>query len=194
MRRRRFLFGFGSLSLAAGAITGTGAFTSTRAERNVLVDVEDDDDAYLSLDASSDLSRTTTSAGQLEFYIPGIKTRAGIGDTPEGKGVQPNSRYTFGDLLVISNQGSDPVEVFGSGRNAPSGFERLGLVDSDRNQLLTSETDATELNPGDSFNAGLFIETGDANVQEYQLTLRIRADPTTEQESGAPRTPTGISE
>ncbi|AXG07290.1 hypothetical protein DU500_13130 [Haloplanus rubicundus] len=156
--------------------------------------MEDDDDAYLSLDPSSDLSRTTTSGGQLEFYIPGIKTRAGIGDTPEGNGVQPNSRYTFGDLLVISNQGSDPVEVFGSGRNVPSGFERLGLVDSDRNQLLTSEADATELYPGESFNAGLFIETGDANVQQYQLALRIRADPITEQASDAPRGPSGILE
>lgn len=193
MRRRRFLFGFGSLSLAAGAVTGTGAFTSTRAERTISVDVEDDD-AYLGLDASSDLSRTTTSGGQLEFYIPGLKTRAGIGDTPEGNGVQPNSRYTFSNLLVVSNQGSDPIEVFGAGKNTPSGFERLALVDSDRNQLLATEGEATKLPPGSSFNAGLFIETGDANVQQYQLTLQIRADRISEQESDPPYTPTETAE
>ena len=49
MNRRTAILGLGGLVAGSGAAMGTGAFTSVTAERQVDVDVRNDDDAYLAL-------------------------------------------------------------------------------------------------------------------------------------------------
>lgn len=182
------MLGVGSFT---ATVVGTGAFSSVSAERQISVKVADDDDAYLTIDPSSQWTRSTTSSGEVEFYIPGLKNRAGVGG-PEGDGIAPNSTYTFSSLAKIQNQGSDPVEVFSVAPTLPSGFERLSLVNSDQQDLLNMESNATELAPGESFWAGLLIETGSANTGDHNLSLVIHADPTTESSSSSPSDPPGL--
>ncbi|WP_144049873.1 hypothetical protein [Halorubrum ezzemoulense] len=175
---------------AAGVsgIVGTGAFTSFSGKRQVSIEVTDDDDAYLTIDAESELLRATTASGPTEFYIPGLKKRADLGG-PKGEGIAPNSTYTFHGLATIENRGEDPVEVYSDAPTLPSEFERLLLVDSDRQALLDTEDNATELTPGESFSAGLLIEAGDAKVINYDLSLEIYADPVSEPSPVSPGNP-----
>jgi hypothetical protein len=193
MNRRRLLK-LGMLAAAGGSISlGSGAFTSATASRKVSIAITDDDDAYLSLDPDSEHIRATVATNELEFYIPGLGPETGDGGgPPEGEGVGRNSSYTFGSLLVIRNQGDDPIEVFSDAPNLPPEFDEIALVDSDRDVLLDDETDATELTPGEEFSAGLFIAVDDAEVQKtYDLSMTIIADPVTESVSDKPWTPNG---
>lgn len=191
MKRRKFLAGLtGASSLAAGVI-GTGAFTSVSAKRQISVKVVDDDDAYLTLDPDSEFTRATTSGGTAEFYIPGLKTRAGVSG-PDGKGIAGNSTYTFDNLLTVRNRGSDPIEVFSDAPGLPSEFERLALVDSDRQALLNTETNATEITSGGDFSAGILIETDDPRRVDHDLSLEIHADPISESSASSPNDPPGL--
>lgn len=175
MKRREYLIGITGVVSSSGVALGTGAFTSSEVKRTVTVEVEDDDDAYLSLDPSSDLTRSTVSSGELEFYIPGLKTRSDLSDV-EGEGISPNSTYTFNRLVDIRNMGTDTITVFSNSPSLDSGFERLTLIESDSQELLTDLESSRTLNPGESFSAGLFIETGTSSTTDYQLSLEIRAE------------------
>jgi len=175
MRRRRFLAGLTGVAAGGASAIGTGAFSSLSADRTVTVKVEDDDDAYLTLDPSSDLSRATTASDKLEFYIPGLKTRAGLSDTPTGNGIAPNSSYTFANLLSVQNRGGDRVEVYSDTTGLPAGVETLSLTDSGRQTILDGRDVATEIAPGGRFQAGLFVETGDSDLGSYELSMSIIA-------------------
>ncbi|WP_271968128.1 hypothetical protein [Halorubrum ezzemoulense] len=187
MKRRSLLAALAGVAGVSGTV-GTGAFTSVSAERQVSIQVTDDDDAYLMIDAKSEFLRATTASGPTEFYIPGLKKRADLGG-PKGEGIAPNSTYTFHDLATIENRSEDPVEVYSDAPTLPSGFERLLLIDSDRQTLLNKEDNATELTPGESFSAGLLIEADDAKIIDYDLSLDIHADPVSEPSPVSPRDP-----
>lgn len=187
MNRRRLLK-LGGVAAAGSLAIGSGAFTSVSAERSVNIAVTDDDDAYLSLDPDSEYIRATTASDELEFFIPGLNEPDDEDTPPTGEGVGRNSNYTFGSLVEVRNQGGDAVEVFSDAPSLPQEFDELALVDSDRSVLLNSEDRATELTPGEKFSAGLFMSVQDADLQEYTLSLTIKADPTTESSSDRPVT------
>lgn len=181
MKRRQLIMTLGTVA-GGSAVLGTGAFSSVSAERHVSVNVADDDDAYLAIDPNSQFVRSTTSSGPVEFYIPGLTTRANMGG-PKGKGIAPNSNYIFDSLITVQNRGEDPIEVFSNVPALPSEFERLSLVDSDREGLLDTESNATELTSGEEFSAGLLIETGTVSTDgfgDYDLSLEINANPVRE--------------
>jgi phage gp45-like len=54
VKRRKFLLGSSALFASGGLLTGTGAFSSTEAEREIRTRVEDDSDAYLRLVTDED--------------------------------------------------------------------------------------------------------------------------------------------
>ena len=175
MKRRQLLSGLTGIAGISTAAFGTGAFTSTGVERTVSVDVNDDDDAYLTLDPSAEYSRSTTSGGTLEFYIPGLKTRAGLSGTPEGDGIAPNSTYMFDNLVEVQNMGGDKVIVYTETENLDSSFEDLSLIDSARQTIIDEKQSGTVLDSGESFMCGILIETSDGPLGSYSLSMNINA-------------------
>jgi len=103
MDRRKFLIGTGSLAAGAAGAVGTGAFTSTRAERAVNVKVASDDDAFLSLDASvSEYAEETGKTVEFQF-----NDAAGA----SGSGLNANADTLFSDVLRVKNEGTDTARL-----------------------------------------------------------------------------------
>ena len=108
MERRKFLIGAGALASGSAAAVGTGAFTSVSADRSVDIDVADDPNALLGIDASN------ASNGD---YVVGTSNGAAV-DISEsnsnimGEGVNENATTVLRDLFDIRNQGGSGVFVY----------------------------------------------------------------------------------
>lgn len=126
MNRRKLLAALGLLSGGGAVVTGTGAFTSVEADRDVAVEVAADSSAYLALNAiGPNAPYTSTSDGQLGIDLTGSNT-SGISG---GQGVNTNAVTVFEDMFEVQNQGTQDVDVeitpltftdTGSGSNPPN--------------------------------------------------------------------------
>lgn len=97
----------GALGGAGAVATGTGAFTSVTADRDVSVAVADDASAYLRIDkvAGSPNSQQYVTQTNGEFAI-------NVSDSGNGgSGVNIDGVTVFRDLFQIGNQGTQDVDV-----------------------------------------------------------------------------------
>jgi hypothetical protein len=104
MQRRKFIAGVGSLAAGAAAVTGTGAFTSVSANRSIAVEVADDANAFLGLEAAGSANAdafVTNTGGTIAVDVS--DTDAG------GQGINRNATTIFDDLFVVTNQGTSDV-------------------------------------------------------------------------------------
>ena len=121
-KRRKFLAGLGALVSGSAAAMGTGAFTSTEAERSINVNVAEDTNAFLGLDSisgspnSEDYARVTEN-GELQLFA----TR-----NVDGDGFNLDSVTLVDDLFKITNQSSQGQYVYLGEIGAPSGPEGGG--------------------------------------------------------------------
>lgn len=173
MRRRRFLAGVGGLVSAGGAALGTGAFTSVKAERSVSIDVADDDRAFLRLEPlvkdgvkDSPTGRSKSFGQAVSFTVPGT----GNGESQSAEGVGLDSVYEFHDLLQVSNQGTQPVELHSSYDG--DSLADLALVND--NGVLRDNPPILDV--GDSIDVGLYVDTHGSSIGEFDETLTIIAD------------------
>jgi len=115
MERRKFVIGLGSLAAGGAAATGTGAFTTVEAERNMSVARVGDQSAYLGL--------TGGSADGVDEYVSGSdggEMSISLTGNGEGSGVNMNAVTTIGDpdepeteyAFKISNNGTQAVSLF----------------------------------------------------------------------------------
>ncbi|WP_123619496.1 hypothetical protein [Halorubrum sp. CSM-61] len=172
--RRKLLAGVAGITSSSLAL-GTGAFSRVSAQRAVHVDIGDDDSAFLRLEPLVDEgidgepTRRSFSNGQtVGFEIPGN----GNGENPDSEGLGVGSVYEFRRLLEISNQGTQPVELYSTydGDN----LDDLALVSDDR----VLRDDPPTLAVGGSIDVGLSIDTGDSEIGEFDETLTIVAEKT----------------
>ncbi|QKY17070.1 hypothetical protein [Halorubrum sp. CBA1229] len=139
MERRKFVIGLGSLAAGGAAATGTGAFTSAEVDRQVTVDVEDDVQGYLSPqpadtangDAYARLQgpeneATNTNDDVLIIQFNGIQnnlqsdqnnTAIEGSSSDYGGGLNKNAVYEFDDLITVTNQGPQTIDVSVDGEN-----------------------------------------------------------------------------
>lgn len=107
MNRRKLLAALGLLSGGGAVVSGTGAFTSVSAERDVAVEVATDATGYLSIGkvAGSPNSQqyATQTSGEFGIDVSG----SGNG----GSGVNLDAVTVFADLFEVRNQGTQDVEV-----------------------------------------------------------------------------------
>ncbi len=135
MQRRKFIASIGSVAAGAAAVTGTGAFTSTTANRAVNVETAGDVDAYLGLDASVSPHAEQTG-GTAEFQFDGSSEEA------SGQGLNQNADTTFTDVLRIENQGTEPfrLQIYsGTGSGAFGSFAQGPLVVSYSDEELAPD-------------------------------------------------------
>ncbi|WP_233125222.1 hypothetical protein [Halorubrum sp. SD683] len=98
----------GALGGGGAVVTGTGAFTSVEANRDVSVQVADDTDALLRMAAAGEGNDeyVTTNGGEL-----GIDLTSDNPTAAGGKGVNTDAVTVIADLFEIQNQGTQEVEV-----------------------------------------------------------------------------------
>lgn len=173
MNRRRFLVGLGGLTSVGSAVVGTAAFTSTAAERSVVVDTADDDRAFLRLEPLVDSGldgdptlRSIDPGSTVRFQLPG----SGTGENPNAEGLGVDSVYEFHNLLEIVNQGTQPVELYSTYDG--DALSDLALVRD--SGVLRNEPPV--LNVGEHIDVGLAIDTHGSSIGTFDETLTIVAD------------------
>lgn len=178
MERRKFVIGLGSLAAGGAAAMGTGAFSSAQAERTVSVDVAADDQAYVELSAV-DERFADDEGNQLSISFD---------EEGDGEGLNEDSTFVFDDLFSVGIasglsdtkeywvgiipdgfddlDGDRPVKVYaededGSPEQDGQYYELNGnypaTIEADPEDQ--PEDDLITLDPGESFNVSLQIDT-----------------------------------
>lgn len=93
----------GALASGTAAAVGTGAFSFVRADRDITVDVVDDGDAYLGLEATSEYA-SESEGGQLELDFAG-------GNNQNGDGLNDNADSRFDDVFKLTNSGTNDARI-----------------------------------------------------------------------------------
>lgn len=107
MNRRKLLVALGLLSGGGAVVSGTGAFTSASAERDVAVQVATDATGYLAI-------RKVANSPNSDQYVTQTNGEFGInvsGSGNGGSGVNLDAVTVFADLFEVRNQGTQDVEV-----------------------------------------------------------------------------------
>lgn len=103
MQRRKFVLGMGSLAAGGAAAMGTGAFSSVDADRDMTVQVEGDQSAYLQLTSQSEYA-SQGDDGTLDISFDN--------NDHGGEGLNNNADTAFTDVFRIENKGTNEVKVW----------------------------------------------------------------------------------
>jgi hypothetical protein len=108
MKRRNLLVTMGVLSAGGAVATGTGAFTSAEADRDVTVAVADDASAFLAISDTGNANKeyVTEDNGEFGLDLTGSNSTSG-----GGAGVNADAVTVFRDLFEIRNQGTQDIDV-----------------------------------------------------------------------------------
>lgn len=180
IKRRTLLVGVSSITVGICTVMGSSAFSRTKADRTVSVEVADDEDAYLALDQNGGGARSYEDGDpeKIKFVFPGHDEESGA----DGLGL--DSVYEFDadakesgrdGLFEIRNNGTETVEVYG--QHVTDSALTINLYDvDDENRELVTRSDSKTLEPDTGFDAGLRIETFGASIGEFDETLTIVAE------------------
>jgi hypothetical protein len=179
MKRRQVLAALGAVSGSGALLTGTGAFTSVSADRNIAVQVADDSNAFLRLapcPSSDNGEYVDNSNGLLTIDLSGSNSN----DPPAGNGVNLNALSVFDNVFEIANQGTQDICVdlevdvpqIPSGADVPERYD-FGPGDpavvfyrgSDRDDFVISN----RLNPDRDGAIQLPIQNGNAECIGFEV-------------------------
>lgn len=112
MKRRHMLSILGTLTAGGALATGTGAFSSIQADRDIRVNVAGDASAYLGIAPSSgpNGAYADVSEGPLTLDFTGSNNNIG-GSLSGGTGVNPDAITSFESVFEIRNNGTQEVDV-----------------------------------------------------------------------------------
>lgn len=176
--KRRTVLGTISGVLGSSLAIGSGAFSSTRAERQLTAEVVDDSEAYLRIGTESTGIAGRSSkvdigqGGRVAvFRIPGPEDDLVAGTDPSGVGL--NSEYWFDNLATIQNQGKNRITVYS---DYSGELEEIAIYKSgDQSTILRSKSTGVILDPGQSFTMGIYIQTTDEDTKEYNEKIGLIA-------------------
>jgi hypothetical protein len=92
---------------AVAGLTATGAFTTVEAERTAEINATGDASALLGLEPQGS-AISSTSGGELLLQLNGS---GNANDNQDAEGVNQNATTDFGQVLKITNNGQDTVDV-----------------------------------------------------------------------------------
>lgn len=182
MRRRQLLAGLGVFAASGAATLGTGAFTSVEASRSVNVNIEDDAQAYLSLDSlnvqeSENYGFVTQQGAGISI---GINDVSGVHDPADGVGL--DSIYELDNLFQVENQGTQEIEfeieTLSDEDFTPSasGLTIEFYPGSDADSPLDSNP--ITLGAGNSQMVGVKVETVEPEIDDFSADATVSADAT----------------
>lgn len=185
MKRRRFIVGLGGLAAGTSVTLGTGAFTSTSADRRLEVETAGDNEALLKLEqvGGGERSDEDWTPEKVGFSFPGDEE---FREDPD-LGLGADSVYEFDrdyresdtenpteGLLRITNQGTQAVKVY-SEHETDSELE-VELYDVTDPDKVALRDDPANLGVGDPIKVGFRIRTFGADVDSFDETLTIVAE------------------
>lgn len=180
MNRRTALGLFASAAGLSTGVVGSSAISYVRADRSVSIEVVDDELAYLKLEPTEIYGRSGSvqydgdpdGPSQVDFEIPG----RGEPDSA-GEGVGLDSRYFFGSLLDIKNSGTNSVELTTEFEDENDTVVDVDLFNKDANdERKRLRTDPVALAIGEEARVGLYIETGEGELGEFDVKVSIVAE------------------
>jgi hypothetical protein len=160
MERRKLLATIGSLAAGGAAATGTSAFTSVSANRDINVSVADDADALLALKQGAagggnpNAQYVTDDSGRLKIDLDNSDTANG------GSGVNKDAVTDIDDLLHVVNQGTQTVAAWvteGSSNDAVTFYD--GTQGGPDDASIEGQGNAVELDVGDALDVSLEVDT-----------------------------------
>jgi len=165
MKRRKIL-GITAGAIAGSTLMGSGAFNTTRTDRDLDIEIVKDQLAYLSLsETPDDQGRSYEVGGQVFIEIPGIH------EETDAEGVGVDSRYWFDGILLITNQGTEKIEVE-TEIQMDDGLV-VSLYDSDDPDRIPLAEESLVLSVGEGITAGLFVDTFGATIGSYSGVLSV---------------------
>jgi hypothetical protein len=155
VKRRKMLLGLGSLAAGGAAAMGTGAFTSTEANRSMYISRADDSQAFLQLTACTGPNGDFVYdyGDDLEVDISGDDW-TGV----TGEGVNSMAITQFDCVFKIANQGTQEVEVAIDDSNISMPDRLTFYQGSDPSSDLESWGNVT-LGIGDAVHVGMEVDT-----------------------------------
>jgi hypothetical protein len=172
MNRRQLLATIGATSAGAAVATGTGAFTSVEADRDIAVQVANDANGFLALEAiGPNAPYIDTSNGTL-----GIDLTSNNATNAGGQGVNTNAVTVFEGMFEVRNQGTQEVDVE---------ITPLTFIDTASGDtlivLIVPETGfpSVPLTPGDAETYSLVVDSIPGGTsQEVDSTMTVNAEAT----------------
>ncbi len=152
MERRKFLIGAAGTAIGGSALVGSGAFTSVSADRTVTVEVADDNDAFLGLEAvRDDIISDDGDDGQLTLDLGSETTNDGTDF--EGEGFNREAITEVDGVFRITNQGTEEVDL---------------EIENDVDGLETTLQDPDDRGPGDSTLVDIEVDTKNHSPQDVE--------------------------
>jgi hypothetical protein len=153
----------GSLAAGAAAVTGTGAFTSVTANRDVDLAIANDNNAYLQLQPNSEYTYQDSN-GQLAFDLTADNTTTG-----GGQGLNGTADTVIEDAFTIRNQGTQTVYVWVASYDYDSaGNESVEMVAKSQDltfpPMESKDNQTTQVaGSGNTYNGGFIqLTTGES--------------------------------
>ena len=177
MNRKQIFAALSAVTLIIVTLSGTGAFSTVSADRDVSISVADDADAFLGIEPTDDAEGVyaTEVNGQIKLTFDGTGTRA--------EGLNPDARTSFGQVFTVTNQGTQSVNVSVESANKTTGVSFYIQKRGDRVQLNTS---GVVLDPGEQKPVSVIIKSGDGTNVEAVDEVRISAVATQEESGSTP--------
>ena len=152
MQRRKFVIGMGALAAGGAAAVGSGAFTSVDAERNLEIDVVNDNTALLAMSPTehpnADYLVDDGSGDPLDDGYTGGTIGIGMDDVL-GEGVNNEAETYILDIFRLKNQGSQDVRV----NIGPHATESpRGITSSGTTRVLYRAVGENVETPGSSYH------------------------------------------
>jgi len=172
MNRRKLLAALGTISGGAAIASGTGAFTSVEASRDVAVQVSDDANGYLAIDDTGNANaqyvteNNGSSGGEFGLDFTGSNST-----TNGGGGVNSDAVTVFEGLFQVSNQGSQTVET----EVTPLSFVQSSGGDSTLIVLVVPQTGFPKvtIDPGETETYDVIVTATDDATTSTSLSETI---------------------
>ncbi|QZA88517.1 hypothetical protein K0C01_12160 [Salinarchaeum sp. IM2453] len=190
MKRRNFIAGGSSLALGGAFLVASGAFTRVDAEREAVIQINDDPDAIMGLEPC-----TGSPNGEFAQITDDNTVAISLSETtvtdPGGRGVNPGAKSQFDRVFEICNQETQDHQVWiRDEENWPvdeeTGERRVDFYLADNpDRSIVGEENAVELLLGECICVGVETVTfglsaGEQLLEELDNQIWIEKDGTTE--------------
>ena len=167
--RRSVLIGLGALTVGGGAVFGTGAFSQVDADRTVTVNTAGDGAALLAF-TIEDSYEGVADGGESDVI------QLDFGDEDgDGADLNQNAETTFDDVLTVTNNGSEGVELSVNSNEVPDAL----TFETESGEDLANGVDISD---GASENITVIVDliTHDAPTGDQTVTFTADTDEFTE--------------
>ena len=153
------LFALVALVVAASLVMATGAFSTVTAERSTNVKVTGDEKAFLGITPSPDSPNGQYAEQQPNGeLVVNLNGKANVDGG--GQGVNPDAVSSFDNVFTITNQGTQPVNVW-----IEDSSDRVSFyVGGDTANRPDSQGGAISVGVGDTKQVGVVVDATDQSA------------------------------